>query len=76
MTQDWKKELSNTFYRMTLSQSLDVQFFIENLLEEQRLAILEEVEKLNVVLDDNDGQSNIEKMLFKDDILKIINNLK
>ena len=76
MTQDWKKELSNTFYRMTLSQSLDVQFFIENLLEEQRLAILEEVEKLNVVLDDNDGQSNMEKMLFKDDILKIINNLK
>ena len=35
-----------------------------------------EVEKLHVVLDDSDGQSNVEKMLFKEDISTIINNLR
>ena len=81
--ENWKEAFETEFGIHFLESRGELQFaiaFIETLLAEERNKVLEEVEKevekLRVVLDDSDGQSNVEKMLFKEDISTIINNLK
>ena len=87
--ENWKKEfdkklplftfVNNSEYGSELKIE-EVKDFISTLLAEERNKVIEEVEKevekLHVVLDDSDGQSNVEKMLFKEDISTIINNLR